>query len=125
MKMTKISTIVFGLLIVLGGLSGCDVNNNKQNVYAIFPLSGNFAAGGKILTRTIDTYMKVHPQSNISIRYIDSQSDPAKAISAVRQGVLYEKSPITIFSTLLHPLNISFALDNLSILYNLLRCFLR
>lgn len=94
--MTKISTIVFGLLIVLGGLSGCDVNNNKQNVYAIFPLSGNFAAGGKILTRTIDTYMKVHPKSNISIRYIDSQSDPAKAISAVRQGVLYEKSPIAV-----------------------------
>lgn len=89
-----IAIIVIALLTF--HFAGSHHDNSKQNVYAIFPLTGSFAAGGKILTSTVDLFLQTYPDSDIEITYVDSQSDPSKAISAVRQGIVGDTHPVSI-----------------------------
>ena len=73
-----------------------EYGDDRQAVYAIFPLTGSFAAGGKILTSTVDLFLRSYPDCKIDVHYVDSQSDPSKAISAVRQKIVGDSKPISI-----------------------------
>lgn len=99
-KVVRIGLISAAVIIVVAFLYTIGLpqghGNSKQNVYAIFPLTGPFAAGGKILTSTVDLFLQTYPDCNIEIRYVDSQSDPSKAISAVRQNIVGDSNPISI-----------------------------
>lgn len=96
-RIVLIAVIVTIGIVLLGALGLQNhISKDQQRVFAIFPLTGSFAAGGKILTSTVDLFLKTYPNSNIEIQYVDSQSDPSKAITAVRQNISGNAKPISI-----------------------------
>ena len=72
----------------------------KAKVYAFFPLTGADGLYGKAMQVAIDSYMKTK-NFDFEIVYIDSQADPAYAVSAFHQKTLNEKNPLVLaaFST--------------------------
>ena len=67
----------------------------KRKVYAVLPLSGQFAEYGKDVQKVIDLKMR---ESNhlFEIIYVDSEAAPAKAISAFTQASINDPHPIVI-----------------------------
>ena len=70
-------------------------NTDKKTVYAILPLTGEFAQYGKDMQYTMETYMR---QKNLpfSLKYIDSEGNPMKAVTAFQQASLNDPSPVVI-----------------------------
>ena len=70
-------------------------NSGKRNVYAILPLSGAWAFSGK---EEQEAMLKVYDKSIFNLIFIDSQSAPDKAITALQQKLLDEEKPVVISS---------------------------
>lgn len=75
----------------------------KRKVYAVLPLSGPVANVGKDLKAAMDAWLKVTPQIPFDLIYIDSESQPLKAVTAIQQATLNEQEPIVI--TALSPIS--------------------
>ena len=75
-------------------------NTGKKNVYAVLPLTGAFAEFGKNIQKDIDVFMKDNNYS-FTVKYIDSEGKPDKAITALQQATLMDDHPIvlSVFST--------------------------
>ena len=70
----------------------------KKKVYALLPLTGFGSHVGKQQKPIIELWQKEHPDASFDIRIIDSETNPVKAISALKQALLNEKNPIVITS---------------------------
>ena len=71
-------------------------NTGKKNVYAVLPLTGAFASSGKDLQVAMDAWIDSTPDIPFTVRYIDSESQPMKAVTTIQQALLDEKEPIVI-----------------------------
>ena len=71
-------------------------NSGKKNVYAVLPLSGPVATVGKDLKAAMDAWQKVTPDMPFNLIYLDSESQPLKAVTATQQAILNEKEPLVI-----------------------------
>ena len=67
----------------------------KQNVYALLPLSGAWAFSGKEEQKAM---LKAYDPQVFNLIFVDSQSAPDKAITALQQQFLNEPNPIVISS---------------------------
>ena len=111
MKINWKKAIGWGIaVIILAGVIYTNIRNQKalqntgkKNVYAVLPLSGPVANVGKDLKTAMDTWIKITPKSPFQLIYIDSESQPLKAVTAVKQALLDEKEPIVI--TALSPIS--------------------
>ena len=70
-------------------------NTGKRNVYVVLPLTGVQAQHGKDVKKIMEIYHK-EKNHDFNLIYIDSESSPSKAISAIEQATLNEKNPIVI-----------------------------
>ena len=70
-------------------------NSIKRNVYAVLPLSGQFASYGKDVQKTMDMYLS-EKEMPFQIKYIDSEANPTKAVTALQQATLNDPEPIVI-----------------------------
>ncbi|MBP5534342.1 MAG: ABC transporter substrate-binding protein [Alphaproteobacteria bacterium] len=68
---------------------------DKRNVYAMLPLTGEFAQYGKDIQYAMEIYMQ-QKDLPFSVRYIDSEGNPMKAVTALQQETLNDPSPIVI-----------------------------
>ncbi|MBE6446547.1 MAG: amino acid ABC transporter substrate-binding protein [Alphaproteobacteria bacterium] len=98
--------------LVVIGVVGTNMYNQQQNsdnskriVYAVLPLSGQFASYGKDVQKTMDVYM-AQKDFAFQIKYIDSEGNPSKAITALQQATLNDNNPLVIsaFSYISTPL---------------------
>ena len=71
-------------------------NDKKHTIYAVLPLSGAAAELGNNTKNAIDMYLSENNESIITIQYIDSESSPSKAISALNQALIGVEKPIVI-----------------------------
>ena len=76
---------------------------NKRNVYALLPLSGSVATVGKDLKAAMDAWQKITPDRPFNLIYIDSESQPLKAVTAIQQATINKKEPLVI--TALSPIS--------------------
>jgi len=72
-----------------------DRADGKRTVYAVLPLSGQFASYGKDVQKTMDMYVAENKPS-FKIKYIDSEANPTKAVTALQQATLNDDEPIVI-----------------------------
>ena len=72
--------------------------NGKRRVYAILPLTGVIAKEGQDIKATMDIWMKLHPETKIDLVYVDSESQPMKAVTAFQQATLGDTNPLVISS---------------------------
>ena len=73
--------------------------DKSKKVLVVLPLTGPAASWGEHFKRGVDMFGRTHPDRHIDIQVIDSQGNPANAISAVQQASLSRK-PYAIVSTL-------------------------
>ena len=71
-------------------------NTGKKNVYAVLPLSGSMADSGNAMKDMIVQWQKRHPDALFNIQFVDSQTRPDVAISALNQATLYDDNPIVL-----------------------------
>lgn len=98
MKNSKI-LIIIGIVIALAviltlSLKTQNQSSGKLQVFAVLPLSGAAAAPGNDAMKAMQTFAAVNP--DIEIVFIDSESNPAKAITAVNQKLATVQKPIVI-----------------------------
>ena len=88
--------------LVVIGVVGTNMYNQqknsigKKNVYAVLPLTGPLSVWGKQAKETIDYYLKTHPDTSIQLIYVDSESNPSKALTSLQSKILNDKNPIVI-----------------------------
>ncbi len=89
--------------LVVAGIIGTNMYQEKENnpnskkvVYAFYPLTGTVANLGKEAQKYTQIWEKLHPEAPFRIEYIDSESKPDRAVSALNQILLKEKDPIVI-----------------------------
>ena len=70
-------------------------NMGKRNVYAVLPLSGPMGQNGKDAKQVMDYYYKKENYP-FNLIYIDSETNPSKAITALQQKTINEERPIVI-----------------------------
>ena len=70
--------------------------SGKRNVYAVLPLSGVLTEIGKSMKDIMTEWQKVHPDALFNIQYIDSQSRPDAALSALNQATMYDEHPVVL-----------------------------
>ena len=70
-------------------------NSGKKNVYAVLPLSGQMAQTGKEAQQVMDYYYK-KGNYPFNLIYIDSETNPTKAITALQQKTINDDNPIVI-----------------------------
>ena len=86
-----ICLIIFGFSLVNRGNS----TTKKRTVYAVLPLTGALADVGNIYKNVIEMYLRDH-NASFDVKFIDSEYNPAKALSAVRQSCVMEENPILV-----------------------------
>lgn len=89
-----IAISIFGILATIS--SHKQFHNKKQKVYAILPLTGFAGQGGQLLQRMINLYLIQNTNSHLEIVYLDSEANPAKAITALNQAIASDKEPLVI-----------------------------
>ncbi len=76
--------------------SGVNHTSSKRKVYALYPMSGAFAEGGKNAQLITEMYFRDNPQSKLTVKYVDSESNPSKAVSAINQAIAADDNPLAI-----------------------------
>lgn len=69
---------------------------DQKNVYAVLPLTGQSAEMGKTAMATIDMFMREHTSCSFKLSVFDSESNPSKAISVIRQAIAAKGTPEAI-----------------------------
>ena len=69
---------------------------DKRNVYAVLPLTGPLSVWGKQAKETMDYYLKKNPDTPMHLVYVDSESNPMKAVTGLQSKILNDKNPIVI-----------------------------
>lgn len=71
-------------------------DDGVTSIYAVFPMTGAFAEGGKNAQKITNIYFQDHPDSKLRVKYIDSESNPMKAVAALNQALATSDKPLTI-----------------------------
>ena len=95
-KCVVASTFLLGALFVGLWMHVCRNSSDKKTVYAIYPMSGAFAEGGKNAQLITEMYFRDNPDSRISVKYVDSESNPTKAVTAINQAIVSDDNPLAI-----------------------------
>ncbi len=99
MKKTVLLGILFLAIIVVFIILWTNVfgkSSTKKTVYSISPLSGAYAEGGKNARLITEMYFHDHPESKLSVKYVDSESNPTKAVTAINQAIIADKNPLAV-----------------------------
>ena len=92
--------LTFMLLVAMLSLvwmSSCSGKpSTKKTVYALYPMSGAFAEGGKNAQLITEMYFRDNPQSKLSVKYVDSESNPTKAVTAINQAIVADDNPLAV-----------------------------
>jgi branched-chain amino acid transport system substrate-binding protein len=93
----SVSLLMF-LIITLIFVPQCQKQKveEKINVLAILTLTGPVASVGEDLKIGFEMFREDFPDSNISITYVDSQSNPKTAVSALSQTILTNRPSIIV-----------------------------
>ena len=67
----------------------------KRKVYAVLPLTGESGQYGRDVQYVMEAYMQ-QKDLPFSIQYIDSETNPMKAVTALQQATLNDPAPIVI-----------------------------
>lgn len=95
-KLLVVGLAFVGLLIVFTLLRGLNSGTKgKPTVYAVLPLTGALADVGNIYKNVIEMYLRENDAS-FAVKFVDSEYNPAKALSAVQQSSVMEDQPIII-----------------------------
>ncbi|MBQ3343461.1 MAG: ABC transporter substrate-binding protein, partial [Kiritimatiellae bacterium] len=70
-------------------------NTEKQTIFALIPLTGSIAEEGKIVQQAINLYTQLE-DSPFNIVFVDSESNPSKAITAIQHATVKEENPIVL-----------------------------
>lgn len=70
--------------------------DEKRTVYAVLPLTGFAGQGGRLLQSIMDLYLSQNTNSNLEVVYLDSEANPAKAITALNQAIATEEEALVI-----------------------------
>ena len=70
-------------------------NSGKRNVYAVLPLSGPMGQSGKEAQQVMNHYYQKGDYP-FNLIYIDSETNPTKAITALQQKTVNDENPIVI-----------------------------
>ena len=70
--------------------------DNKKIIYAFYPLTGTVAELGKEAQKYTQIWEKLHPNAPFKIQFVDSESKPDRAVSALNQILFKEKDPVVI-----------------------------
>ena len=70
-------------------------NSGKRNIYAVLPLTGPRGQSGKDAKTVMDYYYQ-NGDYPFNLIYIDSETNPTKAITALQQKTTSEEQPIVI-----------------------------
>lgn len=84
--------IICGVAIAILWHQNVRENNNKK-VYAVLPLTGSFGVAGKTIQSACVICEHKQP---FDIVYVDSESNSAKALTAINQATINEDNPIVI-----------------------------
>ena len=100
MKKLNLKKIIGWGIVVLGicfitYFNMKDQNSGKKNVYAVLPLTGPLAQTGKEAQQVMDYYYKKGDYP-FNLIYIDSETNPTKAITALQQKTINDDNPIVI-----------------------------
>ena len=71
-------------------------NSGKKNVYVVLPLTGAVAQLGQKTKQVMELWLTEHPNNKFNIIYVDSETSPSKAVSALNQKILSEDKPLVI-----------------------------
>ncbi|MBP5344244.1 MAG: ABC transporter substrate-binding protein [Alphaproteobacteria bacterium] len=86
---------IFGIIGYNAHQSEKQATTGKQKVYAVLPLSGISTAVGEQAKKTMDIYMETnHP--DFDIVFVDNQSQPSVALTALLAKTVNEQKPIVI-----------------------------
>lgn len=91
--MSAIICMVMGVLVFI---HNDDNGSDVRTIYAVLPLSGSAAELGNNIKAAIDMYFLETNRSKLKVQYIDSESLPSKAISALNQALIGVDNPIVI-----------------------------
>ena len=90
-------------ILVVVGVIGFNMYNqqkeqsdSKKDVYAMLPLTGAVAEVGKEAQRYTQIWERLNPDAPFKIEFIDSESKPDRAISALNQLLFKDENPIVI-----------------------------
>ena len=100
MKKLNLKKIIGWGIVVLGicfitYFNMKDQNSGKKNVYAVLPLSGPMGQTGKEAQQVMDYYYKKGDYP-FNLIYIDNETNPTKAITALQQKTINDDNPIVI-----------------------------
>lgn len=88
-------------LIAIVAITGVALFLNKggqadNKVFVVIPLSGTLAAPTQDVKKVMELAQEQIYQSDISLEFIDAESSPEKAISAMRQRIIGVKDPLVV-----------------------------
>ena len=92
--LTICAVMVIGAIITMNILQE-QQTSGKRNVYALLPLTGPMAQTGKDAKAVMDHYYK-NGNYDFNLVYIDSETNPTKAITALQQKAINDDSPIVV-----------------------------
>ena len=92
--LTICAVVVIGAIIAMNILQD-QQTSGKRNVYALLPLTGPMAQTGKDAKAVMDHYYK-NGNYGFNLVYIDSETNPTKAITALQQKAINDDSPIVV-----------------------------
>jgi ABC-type branched-subunit amino acid transport system substrate-binding protein len=96
-KLILITTLaVLAIAVVFFLQKGGKQANDKPNVYALLTLTGATSEIGKMTQKVMTMYMEANKDCSFNLHFVDSESSPEKAITALNQTLIGEKSPIVI-----------------------------
>ena len=104
-KLYLVVLMILGIIVSVIFMRGRLLEDSKRNVYAVLPLTGSMSELGKTAKSSMELYLNLVKDTRINVVYVDSESIPSKAISAVAQKTVGESQPIvvTAFSFLANP----------------------
>jgi len=95
--------VICGWLVVKSLQSGGETGTSKTEVVAVIPFSGKGATHGEYFREGLKMYEEDHPDTNLKVTLVDSESNPQKAVSGFKQQLALRKPRAAI--SLLSPVS--------------------
>ena len=97
MKKYKLGIALISLLLlILFAFFRRSSHLEQRNLYVVLPLTGELSNIGQLAKKTVDAYLSINSNVSFKVTFVDAQSSPSKALSALSQATLREKSPLVI-----------------------------
>jgi branched-chain amino acid transport system substrate-binding protein len=96
MTISKFFVVVTIFVILTGGFFCSKQDKKEIHVLAILPLTGPASTLGNYVKNGFTLFKDDFPQTEIKINYLDSEGNPAKAVSMLNQSIMKERPDIVV-----------------------------